>query len=137
MIAFLPTVRLRELGKQVELRKFNEAAQGLSSIETLMAGVLFRFAVDAKCPAIFIMTPKEGDEPIEGLVFTADFDQERFMGVAHSMFAAALDNFGTDDISFYRLSNRVYLLSKNDFKEGAWENYGYELSGTDGISIPA
>lgn len=136
MISFLPVVRLRNLGKQVDLRKFEAAAQGLSSVEKLMAGVLYRLAIDAKCPAIFVMTPKAGDEPIEGMIFLQDFDKERFMYLAELMFTAALDNFGTDDISLYRLSERVYLLIKNDFKMGDWEAYGYELSGKDGISIP-
>lgn len=136
MISFLPAVRLRPLGKQVEVKNFDRATVGLSSIEKLMAGVLYRFALDTKCPAIFIMSPKAGDEPLDGLTFLKDFDKVRFMELADLMFADAVDNFGTDDISLYTLSDRVYMLLKNNFRQGAWEDYGFEISGKDGISIP-
>lgn len=137
MICFLPVVRLKELGKNNDLRKFKQAAQGLSSVDTLMAGVLYRFAIDTRCPAIFVKAPKEGDEPIPGLKFIADFDYDRIKGLTSAMFSAALDNFGTDDISWYTLSEHTFMLVKNDFVKGEWQNYGYELSGKDGVSIPA
>lgn len=82
------------------------------------------------------MSPKAGDEPLDGLIFLKDFDKVRFMELADLMFADAVDNFGTDDISLYTLSDRVYMLLKNNFRQGAWEDYGFEISGKDGISIP-
>ena len=134
MITFFPVARLRELGKRVELKKFNESVGHLNSVEKFMAGVLYRFALDTKCPAVFIKVPVEGDEPIKGLRYEKDFDKESFMRIAYEMFELANENFGTNDISLYSFGT-IYLLMKNDFKEGAWADYGFEIAGVDGISI--
>lgn len=137
MICFLPAVRMKELGKRYDLVKFDEVTGDLNSVEKLAAGVMFRFALDARCPALFILAPKEGDESIPGLVWLADMDWELLKSLGERMFSLAVDNFGTDDILWYNLNNRVALLVKRDFENGEWENYGYDISGKDGVSIPS
>lgn len=134
MITFFPVVRLRELGKRVELRKFNESVEKFNSVEKFMAGVLYRFALDTKCPAMFIKVPVAGDEPIKGLRYEKAFDKHAFMQIAYEMFNLADENFGTNEISLYNFGT-IYLLMKNDFKEGVWKEYGFEIAGVDGISI--
>ena len=136
MIAFLPVVRLRDLGKQRELRKFTETTGELSSVEKLIAGVFYRFSVDTMCPAIFVQLPQEGDTPFSRIQYVVDITIDDLKSLAQRMFEAGANDFGTNKITWYPISDTIYLLMKNDFKEGDWENYGYEYSGKDGISIP-
>lgn len=136
MICFLPVVRMKELGKKYDLVKFNEATEDLNSVDKLTASAFFRFAMDAHCPALFVLIPKEGDEQMPGLRWLADFDQDRMKALGERMFSVAVDNFGTDKVSWYTLNDRVILLVKNDFENGEWVDYGYELTGKDGVSVP-
>ena len=136
MIQFLPVVRLRPLGKNVEVKKFDEATEDLNSVEKLMAGLLFRFALDDKCPAIFIRELKRGDEPIKGMIVVNEFPIDVFSSISGRMFDLAKDNFGTNEIKIFKLDGCL-LLIKEDFMKGVWDNYEFELSGINGISIPA
>ncbi len=140
MIAFLPVVRLRELGKQIELKRFSEAVleREFTSVETLIAGVFYRFACDKNCPAIFVLVPKAGFEPFEGIEYVEDMDVARLKWIANEMFTESKANYGTDQIDLYPVRNDTVLMYvKKDFKKGEWSNYGFELSGKDGISIPS
>lgn len=136
MIEFVAAGSLRALGKNVELKTFNANSSCYNSIEKLIASVLYRFCVDVNCGAIFIKMPKEGDEPIPGLIYMKDFDEDRFKEIVKQMADLAVDNFGTNDILFYKLSNELVLLVKRDFQTGEWTRYAHECSGKDGISIP-
>ena len=133
MIAFFPVARLRNLGKQVEAKRFANLTRHLNSTDTLIAGVFYRFALDERCPALFIKIPKENDEPMPGMVYVKDVPIEHIVGLSESMINYVNN---CEKLSYLRVSDDVLLCVKTSFKLGDWSNCGYEYAGKDGISIP-
>lgn len=138
MICFTAIPNLRKLGRQVELKLFHKKVEELkyNSLEVLLASLFYRFALDDKCVVLILRKPKEGDEPFAGLKITKAISKSRIEKIRRDMMLLAQDTLGTSfSCVFDGADVSIYL--KSNFERGDWENYEYELTGKDGISIPA
>jgi len=133
MIEFFPVARLRNLGKQVEVKRFKTMANDLNSVERIISSVFYRLLLDDKCPAIFIKIPKKNDEPISSLKYMKDLSVEQIIKLSENMITKSES---TVSLVYLRVSDNIILCMKESFKLGDWSSCGYEYSGADGISIP-
>ena len=149
MICFMAIPSLRKLGKQAELRLFNKKVEelGYDSMEVLLASLFYRFALDDACAVLVVRKPMIGDEPFKGLKITQDFTSTQIAKIVKEMQNLAANTFAsTEDNSFALVAHspRVNIYEKLKCERGAWnwegtgfKSYEYELTGKDGISIPA
>lgn len=139
MICFFPVVKLRELGKRIEMRDLEELCEemGYDSVERTIAGVMYRFFCDTRCPALFIKVPREGDEVIKGLVWLTDCSFDKINDIVLSCAEACAANYGYDTGFDVMKEGRVSLVVKRNFMKGEWESYGFDYAGKNGVSIPA
>lgn len=140
MICFMAIPNLRKLGKQAELKLFNKKVEelGYNSVEVLLASLFYRFILDDRCAMLIIRKPTVGDEPFEGLKFTKGISTKRCDTIFNDMANLAWGTFGVSGVGvkIYN-STRITVYIKCDAERGDWDGYEYELTGKDGISIPA
>ena len=138
MICFMAIPSLRKLGKQAELRLFNKKVEelGYDSMEVLLASLFYRFALDRKCAVLIVRIPQVGDEPIKGLKITKEIPKKRMAAISWDMICLAQETLGESYTCAY-YKNGCAVFMKHAVERGDWDGYEYELTGKDGVSIPA
>lgn len=130
---------MRELGKRIELQDFEYFCEdrGYDSVQRTIAGVFYRFFCDVKCPAIFVKLPRNGDEVVPGLRWNKDFGLEPMLAIASNCARRCHERYKYETEFDARQHGEIMVITKKDFSEGRWDEYGYEYAGKNGISIPS
>ena len=138
MICFMAIPKLRKLGRQAELHVFNKKVEELryDSLEILLASIFYRFALDRRCAVLVLRKPQDGDEPIKGLKITKEIPKKRFERIMMDMATLGEDSLGESFACVYD-GPRIAVYVRHTIERGDWKDYEYELSGKDGVSIPA